>query len=61
MHRTYELYFQHPDGREEFRPLTHRGDQAGVMRQVQALLDASPARSVDVLCGGAPLYTLLRT
>ena len=60
MHRTYELYFQHPDGRKEFRPLTHRGERADLMRHVQTLLAASPAQSVDVHSGGAPLFTVLR-
>lgn len=60
MHRTYELYFHHPDGREEFQPLTHLGDRAEVMRHVQTLLDAGPADAIDVLSGGAPLFTVLR-
>ena len=59
MHRTYELYVQHPDGEVRFEALTHKGSHAELMRHVQALADARGVSAIEVRFGGAPIFTLM--
>ncbi len=59
MHRTYELFVQHPDGEVCFEALTHKGSPAELLRHVQELADARGVEAIEVRVGGDHLFTLM--
>ena len=58
MHRTFELYLRHTDGRETFEPLTHRGTHIELLSHVRRVLAERGAETVEVREFGEHLITI---